>query len=115
MKRLSLAATAALLMLPAFAAEGDRCLMASQVNGFSDAGRDGVTLSVGSKDFRVEFATSCIGLDSAITIAAVSAMTCFDVGDKIVFEDAAGFRQTCMASKVSYLPKDEKPEAEKAD
>lgn len=114
MKTFLAACLAAALITPAIAGEDDRCLMASQVNGFSKATRDSVVLLVGAKDFLVEFNGACIGLDSAISIAAVSATSCFDVGDKIVFKDVGDMATTCYAKKVTYLPKD-KPTAPAAN
>ncbi len=113
MRLLSLAVTAALLAAPALAASGDRCLMGRQIDGFKDAKRDAVTLTEGNHDYRVEFIGACIGLDQAISIATVTATSCFEAGDKVVFRDATGFEQSCIASTVTYLLKDEKPDAEK--
>lgn len=99
----------AALIAPALSAE--RCLIADQIDGFSDATRDSVILSAHGRNFRVEFAGPCIGLDSAISVAAVSATSCFTPGDKLKFEDGTGFPQSCIASAVTFVPKEEKKPA----
>jgi hypothetical protein len=102
----------AALIAPALGAE--RCLIADQIDGFSDATRDSVILSAHGRNFRVEFAGPCIGLDSAITVASVAATTCFTPGDKLRFEDGTGFPQICIARAVTYLPKDSEKDAKTA-
>ena len=105
---LSAALLTAALTAPASAAEGERCLMSSQVNGFSKATRDSVVLSVGARDYLVEFAGACIGIEDAITVAAVSATSCFTPGDKIVFKGIGERTETCFVRKVTFIPKDDK-------
>jgi len=103
MKMLTAALIATTLAGPALAAE--RCLIADRIDGFSNASRDAVTLSAAGKDYRVTFAGTCIGLDSAIGVAAVSRTSCFEPGDTLRFEDATGFPQLCVAKTVTYIDK----------
>lgn len=103
---------AAALAAPALADE--RCLLASQIDGFQDASRNAVTLTAGSRKFQVTFIGACIGLDSALNVAAVSATSCFGAGDTLTFDDG-GFPQRCIARDVSYIPKDAPPAETKAD
>ena len=106
MKTIPTIALAVALAAPAAAA--DRCLFASQVNGFSKASRDSVVLSAGARDFLVTFATPCTGIEDAISVAAVAATGCFGSGDKVVFDDM-GITQTCLARDVTEVPKAAKP------
>lgn len=100
----TMAALAATLSSSAFAAE--RCLIADRIDGFSDASRDAVTLSAIGRDYRVTFIAPCLGLDTAISVAAVARTSCFDAGDTLRFEDGTGFPQLCVAGAVKEIPKD---------
>ncbi len=107
MRLLTAFIVAASVTAPALA--NDRCLLASQIDGFQDAKRNSVTLTAGSRKFHVEFVGTCVGIDSALNVAAVAATSCFEAGDKLRFEDGTGFPQTCIASSVTFIPKDDKP------
>ncbi len=100
---------AAAFAAPAFGA--DRCLMASQIDGFQDAKRDSVTLTAGARKYHVELVGACIGLDSAISVATIATTACFEAGDKIKFDDGGGFPQTCIARSVTLIPREEAPPA----
>ncbi len=101
--------TALMLTTPVLAAE--RCLIANQIDGFRDAKRDSVTLTVGSRNWRVELMGPCIGLDTALQVAAVSRTSCFGAGDTLKYADSTGFPQTCVAKSVTYIEKDDAPKA----
>ncbi|MFT3810463.1 MAG: DUF6491 family protein [Micropepsaceae bacterium] len=109
MKRIATFTLAVLLAAPALAAE--RCLIADQIDGFRDAERDSVTLTAGSRNWHVELMGPCIGLDTALDVAAVSHSSCFGAGDTLKFSDSTGFPQTCIAKSVTYIEKDDAKDA----
>ena len=62
----------------------------------------------------MEFIGACIGLDSALNVAAVAATSCFEAGDTLKFDDG-GFPQSCVARAVRLIPKDAPSAGEKPD
>ncbi len=98
---------------PALAAEtgnsNDRCLFSNRVDGYTKATDDGLVLTSGNRNWQVEFATRCSGLRFAETVGVKSRTTCVTAGDSIRFREAGGIIQSCMISKITYLPKDERP------
>lgn len=110
MKLVLAGAMASMALCGAAAAESasrpsEPCLRSNLIDGFQKATRDSVVLTQGSRQWLVETAGTCSGLDFANTIGTKSRTTCFTAGDSLVFSDA-GFRQSCMVSDVTYLPKD---------
>lgn len=105
-------ATIVLGAVPAMAGEtnkdADRCLFSDRVDGYSKATDDSIVLKSGNRDWLAEFATRCSGLRFAETIGLKSRTTCVTVGDSIRFIESGGIRQSCMISKLTYIPKEEK-------
>lgn len=86
----------------------ERCLFADRVDGFQDAKRDSIVLTMGQRKWRADFANSCSGVNFALSVAVDSKTTCVTAGDTVIFQEAGSFNKRCMINEITYLPKDEK-------
>lgn len=100
-------APAALATEPAAKPE-KTCLFSNRVDGYTKASRDSIVLTSGLDKWRADFANSCTNIQFAEEVGVDSRTTCVTPGDSIKFRDTGNIRTSCMISKITYLPKEEK-------